>query len=92
MNRVKIEAVISEKTGKSKTDVARIVDAFLREVTIALTRGDEVRLVGFGTFSVRSRPDRMGKNPKTGASIKIKASRRPAFKAGRLLVRSLNGK
>ena len=71
-------------------DVEHIVNAVLDEITGALTRGDRVELRGFGAFSVKNRPARTGRNPRTGDTIKIKASKNPAFKAGKALKDAVN--
>lgn len=63
-------------------DVENIIEAILDEITVALSRGDRVELRGFGAFSVKARPARMGRNPRTGEPIKIKASKGVRFKAG----------
>jgi DNA-binding protein HU-beta len=90
MNRVLLEAAIAEKTGKTKKDVAAVIGAFTDVVTATLSNGEEVRLTGFGSFSVRQRKARNGKNPKTGEAISIPASSKPGFKAGKLLVDAVN--
>ena len=71
-------------------DVENIVNAILNEITGALARGDRVELRGFGAFSVKNRPARTGRNPRTGEEIKIKASLNPAFKAGKALKDAVN--
>jgi DNA-binding protein HU-beta len=79
-----IQAVV-EKTGLTKKDSASAVDAMLEGISNSLAKGDKVQLVGFGTFEVRSRQAREGRNPATGETIKIKATKAPAFKAGKAL-------
>jgi DNA-binding protein HU-beta len=74
----------------SKTDVGKVVDATLDGITDALKRNDEVRLVGFGTYSVANRSATEGRNPRTGEPIKIPASKLPKFKAGKPLREALN--
>ena len=71
-------------------DVEKIVDTVFEEITSALARGDRVELRGFGAFSVKSRDARTGRNPRTGDTIKIKASKNPAFKAGKALKDAVN--
>ena len=71
-------------------DVENIVNAILDEIVAALARGDRVELRGFGAFSVKHRPARAGRNPRTGEEIKIPASKQPKFKAGKALKESLN--
>lgn len=82
MNKTSLVAAIAEKTGLTKKDAEKAVVAFVETVEAALKGGDKVQLVGFGTFEVRERAAREGKNPQTGAAIKIPASKVPAFKAG----------
>lgn len=74
---------MAEATELTKAAAGRAVDAFIDTVTKALKKGETVTLVGFGTFSVRKRAARPGRNPQTGETIKIKASKTPAFKAGK---------
>ena len=74
----------------SKAEAGRAVDAVVAEITKALKKGDAVTLVGFGTFQVRERAERTGRNPKTGDTIKIAASKNPAFKAGKALKDAVN--
>jgi DNA-binding protein HU-beta len=81
---------VASRTGLSKTDAAKAVDGFIDAVTAALKKGTEVRLVGFGTFSVSRRAATTGRNPRTGARIQIPASNQPKFKAGKALKASVN--
>ena len=74
----------------TKADAGRAVDAMIEVIKKALKKGDTVTLVGFGTFSVRKRAARQGRNPQTGDTIKIKASKNPAFKAGKALKDAVN--
>ncbi len=83
MNKSDFVAAVADATELTKSDAGRAVDAFIDTVTKALKKGDTVTLVGFGTFSVRKRAARQGRNPQTGETIKIKASKTPAFKAGK---------
>lgn len=76
--------------GLSKADAAKAVDAVLEAVTSALSSGDDVRLVGFGTFSVSERKASEGRNPRTGETIQIPASKQPKFKAGKALKDAVN--
>jgi DNA-binding protein HU-beta len=85
MNKSDFVAAVADATELTKADAGRAVDAFIDTVTKALKKGDTVTLVGFGTFSVRKRAARQGRNPQTGETIKIKASKSPAFKAGKAL-------
>lgn len=84
-----VEAVASE-TNLSKADAGRAVDAVVSAVTRALKQGDSVSVLGFGTFTVRARAARTGRNPRTGEEIKIAASKNPAFKAGKALKDAVN--
>ena len=90
MNKTELVAEIAKNTGLTKVDSERAVEAFLNAVTATLKKGDEVRLVGFGTFSVTKREATEGRNPRTGATIKIPASKQPKFKAGKGLKDALN--
>ncbi|HEY0973670.1 MAG TPA: HU family DNA-binding protein [Solimonas sp.] len=83
MNKTELINAIADKADISKADAGRAVDAFFEVVGKALKKKDKVSLVGFGTFLVRERAARTGRNPKTGATIKIKASKNPSFKAGK---------
>jgi DNA-binding protein HU-beta len=90
MNKADFVAQVADASELSKADSARAVDAFIEVVKKALKKGDDVTLVGFGTFSVRKRAARQGRNPQTGDVIKIKASKNPAFKAGKALKDAVN--
>jgi DNA-binding protein HU-beta len=81
---------VADAADLSKADAARAIDALISVITKALKGGDSVTLTGFGTFSVRKRAARQGRNPQTGATIKIKASKNPAFKAGKALKDAVN--
>ena len=85
MNKTELVAAVAESTGSSKAAASKAVDATLSAITGALKSGDDVTLIGFGTFSVRKRAARTGRNPQTGKTMKIKASKVPAFKAGKNL-------
>ena len=82
MNKSTLVAAMAEKAGLTKKDSEKALAAFIETVEDALKKGDKVQLVGFGTFEVRKRAAREGKNPRTGDTIKIAASKVPAFKAG----------
>jgi DNA-binding protein HU-beta len=90
MNKSDLVDAIAESAGLSKADAGRAVDGFVDTVTSALKSGDGVSLVGFGTFSVRDRAARTGRNPRTGETIQIAASKNPAFKAGKALKDAVN--
>ncbi len=85
MNKTELVAAVAEKAALSKKDAEKAIGAVIDAITGALTDGDKVQLVGFGTFEVRERGARTGKNPRTGAAIEIAASKVPAFKAGKAL-------
>ncbi|MDQ1309236.1 MAG: DNA-binding protein HU-beta [Pseudomonadota bacterium] len=90
MNKNDLVDAVAERTGLAKSDAARAVEAVLGTVTETLQKGDQVALSGFGTFVVKARAARTGRNPRTGESIAIPASRVPAFKAGKALKDALN--
>lgn len=90
MNKTQLIDQISEKADISKAAAGRALDAFTDTVTGALKGGDQVALVGFGTFSVRDRAARSGRNPQTGQTIQIAAAKVPAFKAGKALKDACN--
>ena len=85
MNKAELIAAIAAKTGDTKKAAEASVNAFIDVVTEALTEGDKVQLVGFGSFEVRKRAARKGRNPQTKEEIKIPASKAPVFKAGKAL-------
>jgi len=85
MNKADLIAAIAEDTGISKTQANAVLDSFIEEVTRSLKGGGKVTLVGFGTFSLAKHAARNGRNPQTGAAIKIKAKKVARFKAGKEL-------
>jgi DNA-binding protein HU-beta len=85
MNKTDLISVVASKSKLTKTDASKVVDAMLESITKALRKKEEVRLVGFGTFSITNRAATNGRNPRTGAVIKIPAKRLPKFKAGKAL-------
>ncbi|GHV45115.1 DNA-binding protein HU [Clostridia bacterium] len=85
MNRTDLVAAIAEKTSLTKKDSEAVLGATVEAITEALAKGDKVQLVGFGTFETRKRAAREGRNPQTGAAIKINATTSPVFKAGKAL-------
>jgi DNA-binding protein HU-beta len=91
MNRKELIDALATKTGASKAEADRNIAAIIEIVSNSLKKGDSVQLVGFGTFKVRKRAARTGRNPATGAELKIKASKVPAFKAGAKLKSTVNG-
>ncbi len=90
MNKTELIAAVAEKTGLKKTESGKAVDAVVAAITEELKKGDKVTLIGFGTFETRNRAARTGRNPQTGKEIKIKASKAPAFKAGKALKEAVN--
>lgn len=90
MNKNDLIAKVAEKADMSKADATQAVDGVFDAITDALKEGDEVRLVGFGTFAVTRRQASTGRNPRTGEPIQIPASNQPKFKAGKGLKESLN--
>jgi len=90
MNKAEFVAAVADAAGLTKVDGGKAVEAVIKVVEKALKKGDTVSLVGFGTFAVRKRAARTGRNPRTGATIKIKASKIPAFKAGKALKDAIN--
>ncbi len=90
MNKIDLVAAVAANTGLSKADSANAVDSVIDAITGSLRSGEEVRLVGFGTFSVANRAASEGRNPRTGERISIAASRQPKFKAGKALKDSVN--
>ena len=85
MNKTELIAAVAEKAGMSKKDSEKAVNAVFESITAALTEGDKVQLVGFGTFEVKERGARVGRNPHTKEAIEIPATRVPAFKASKAL-------
>ncbi|MGE5503764.1 MAG: HU family DNA-binding protein [Actinomycetota bacterium] len=83
MNKNDLVSAVASTTGLTKSDAAKAVDGVFQAITDALKGGDEVRLVGFGTFAVAQRAASEGRNPRTGAKITIPASKQPKFKAGK---------
>ncbi len=90
MNKTDLVNAVSEKTGITKRDSESAVSAVIESITEALENGDKVQIVGFGTFEVRQRNARTGRDPRTKETIEIKASKAPAFKPGKALKDTLN--
>ena len=90
MNKSDLVDHVAASVNLSKTDAAAALEAVMSGITKALKRGEDVRLVGFGTFAPKNREAGMGRNPKTGAPIKIAASKSAGFKAGATLKEELN--
>lgn len=85
MNKADLIKSIAEKSSMTRVDAERALDAFVESVEDALSQGDKVQLVGFGSFEVRERAERKGRNPQTREEITIKASKVPVFKVGKAL-------
>lgn len=85
MNKSQLIEKIAEKADLSKSAAGRVLEAFTDSVSDSLIAGEAVQILGFGTFEVRDRAARVGRNPKTGAEIQIPASKTPGFKAGKAL-------
>ncbi|MCQ2965487.1 MAG: HU family DNA-binding protein [Alphaproteobacteria bacterium] len=90
MNKAELVAAIAKNAGLTKVDAEKALEATMDAIEATLKAGDEVRLVGFGTFAVATRKATVGRNPRTGKEIKIPASKAPKFKAGKLLKDALN--
>jgi DNA-binding protein HU-beta len=90
MNKSDLVSAIADNSGLSKADASRALEATTSAISGALSNGDSVAITGFGSFMVRARAARTGRNPQTGAAIQISASNVPAFKAGKLLKESVN--
>ena len=90
MNKNELTSAVAEASGLSKSDASSAVEAVFDSIQKALSGGDEVRLVGFGTFSVAKRKASTGRNPRTGEPMTIKASNQPKFKAGKGLKDAVN--
>lgn len=90
MNKAELVETIAEKTGTTKKIAESQVEAFIEAIADSLKKGEKVQLVGFGSFEVRKRAARKGRNPQTGAEMKIPASAAPVFKAGKALKEAVN--
>ena len=90
MNKNELITMVADKCGMSKADVSKTVDATLEAITDALKKNDDVRLVGFGTYTVTERGASEGRNPRTGEPIQIPARKQIKFRAGKQLSESLN--
>jgi len=91
VNKNELIANVADRSGLSKVDAGKAVDAMMASIEAALKSGDDVRIVGFGTFSVSNRAATTGRNPRTGEAISIPASKQPKFKAGAPLKAAVNG-
>jgi DNA-binding protein HU-beta len=90
MNKQDLISSVADQSGLTKADAGKAVEAVFDAITASLKKGDEVRLVGFGTFSVSKRKASTGRNPRTGETMALKASSQPKFKAGKGLKDSVN--
>ena len=90
MNKTELVASVAEATSLSKKDAENAVSAVIASITKSLTEGEKVQIAGFGTFEVRERSERIGRDPRTSEEIIIPASKTPAFKAGNALKDSVN--
>lgn len=90
MNKAELIEAVAEQADMTKADAGRAVDAVVSAITAALKQQNDVALVGFGTFTVRERAARSGRNPQTGETINIAAAKVPAFKAGKALKDAVN--
>ena len=91
MNKTEFIAAVAAQAELSKKDAEKAINAVVDTISTALAEGEKIQLIGFGTFEVRERAARTGKNPRTGEMIKIAASKVPAFKAGKALKDVVNG-
>ncbi|NKB16770.1 MAG: HU family DNA-binding protein [Sphingomonadales bacterium] len=90
MNKQELIAAVADASGLSRADAGKAVEGVFDSITKALKKGDEVRLVGFGTFATQKRKASTGRNPRTGETMKISASTQPKFKAGKGLKDAVN--
>jgi len=90
MNKQDLISAVADSSGLTKADASKAVEGVFESITSALKNGDEVRLVGFGTFTVSKRKASTGRNPRTGETMTIKASTQPKFKAGKGLKDAVN--
>lgn len=90
LNKTTLVNTVADAAGMSKVDTEKVIKATIDAISKELEGGGEVKLIGFGTFSVIQRAERMGKNPRTGAEIKIPAKKSPKFKPGQALVDAVN--
>ena len=90
MNKAELIEAVAEEAEMTKAEAGRAVDAIVSSITAAMKKQDDVSLIGFGTFTVRDRAARSGRNPQTGETIQIKAAKVPAFKAGKALKDAVN--
>ena len=92
MNKAELVAALTEKTGLAKKDNEKVLNSLIETIIEQLQNGEKISLVGFGTFEVRDRAERVGRNPKTMEELLIPASKAPTFKAGKALKDAVNNK
>ena len=90
MNKAELISAVAEKTGMSKKDSEKAINATFDTITLSMEAGEKVQLVGFGTFEVNERGEREGRNPRSGETVTIAASKSPKFKAGKALKDAVN--
>ena len=90
MNKTELIANVAEKTGMTKKDAERVLNAAIDAITASLVRGEKVQLSGFGTFEIRQRAERKGRNPKTGEVVTVPACKYLAFSSAKAVKESLN--
>ncbi len=90
MNKTELIAAVAKAADLKKADAEKAVNTTIQTIQTALKKGDKVQLIGFGTFESRTRPARTARNPRTGAEIKVKASKAPVFKASKAFKDTLN--
>lgn len=92
MNKAELVAAMAEKSGLTKKDAEAVLSAFLKTVETQLKYGDKIQLVGFGSFEIKERPERTGRNPGTNETVVIPAARIPVFHPGTAMKETVNGK
>lgn len=92
MKKQELITILAEKADTTKANAERIIDAYHETITETLAKGDDLQIVGFGTYNVKERAERQGRNPATGEQITIPASRVPGFKAGKNLKDAVNNR
>ena len=91
MNKSELVSALAAKVGLSKKDSEAALAAVIDVISDAMAKGDKVQLIGFGTFETKARPERVARNPQTGAEVKVPACKTPVFKAGKALKDKVNG-
>ena len=90
MTKAELVTMVAEKADLTKKDAEKAISALVESISETLAKGEKIQLVGFGTFEVSERPEREGRNPRTGETMKIAASKAPKFRAGKALKDALN--